>query len=88
MSQIESDVNKVFHDIQVAGFDINCVGALHEYLGIEVQRLKNGSIQLKQPTILGFNQRTKAKQNPAKIATTLNKATNEPPHDATWDYRF
>jgi len=90
MSHEESDVDKVFHDIQAAGFDINCVGALDEYLGIEVQRLKNGNIHLKQPTIikkilqdLGFNHKTKSKPNPAKIATMLNKATKEPPHDAT-----
>ena len=94
MSHKESEVNKAFRDIQTAGFDINCVGTLNEYLGIEVQQQRNGNMHLKQPTIikqilhsLGFNERTKAKPNPAKIATTLNKATNAPPHDATWDYR-
>jgi len=47
MSQTESDVNKVFHDIQAAGFDINCVGTLNEYLGIEVQQQRNDNIHLK-----------------------------------------
>jgi len=94
MSHEESDVDKVFHDIQAAGFDINCVGTLNEYLGIEVQQQRNGNIHLKQPTMikqilhsLSFNQRTKAKQNPAKIRTTLNRGTTEPTNNATWDYR-
>ena len=36
---------------------------------------------------LGFNQRTKAKQNSAKIGTTLTRGTTEPTDNATWDYR-
>ena len=94
MSREESDVNQAFKDIQAAGFDINCVGSLSEYLGIQIQQTDNGNIHLKQPTIikqilhgLNFNQRTKVKQNPAKIGTTLDKATKEPSHDANWDYR-
>ena len=78
MSQEEANIDKAFHNIQRAGFDIKCKGELNEYLGIQVQRNGNGTIQLKQPTIikqilddLGFNHRTKSKPNPAKIATTL-----------------
>ena len=87
MSKAETDVDKAFRDIQREG-------TLNDYLGIEVQRKRNGTIHLIQPTIirqiinsLGFNNRTKSKPNPAKIATTLNKATIELPHNATWDYR-
>jgi len=32
-----------------------------------------------------FNNRTESKPNPAKIATKLNRLSNEPPHNAKWD---
>ena len=74
MSQTESDVNKVFRDIQTAGFDINCVGTLNGYLGIEVQQQRNGNIHLKQPTLVSVSVNG---QKPNKIQRRLEQPLTE-----------
>jgi len=92
MNKSENEIDKAFRDIQRAGFDLRCEGVLADYLRIEIQRKRDDTIHMQQPTMirkilnnLGFNDSTKLKPNPAKIATTLNGATQEPPHNAKWD---
>ena len=67
----------------------------HNYLGVNIQRNeKDGTFELTQPKLIksilndmNYQPNTKPTSHPAKILEVLDKAADDNPHRADWNYR-
>jgi Reverse transcriptase (RNA-dependent DNA polymerase) len=73
-------------------FDITDKGDIDEYLGIQVTRMENGTIELTQPHLinsiinnLGFKDNTKGKEMPAPSTANINRDVDGKDHDESWE---
>ena len=95
----DADIDKVIALMsQPAGklrpFDMTDEGNLTDYLGVKVEHLDDGSIKLSQPHLiqqvlddLGFNERTKGKDTPAKSTERLHRDLHGEEMKERWHYR-
>ena len=75
-------------------FDITDEGSITDYLGVKVESLSDGSIKLSQPHLIqqviddiGFNDRTKTKDTPAKSTEKLHRDIHGESMKENWNYR-
>lgn len=88
------DIKSVFTQLKKLKYDITDEGDLKDYLGVDIQRYKNGTVHLSQPKLiqqilsdLNFNESTKTVPYPALISEVLSGCKDEPEHKAHWSYR-
>ena len=69
-------------------------GDISDYLGVKVEKLKNGCIKLSQPHLiqqilsdLGFNERTGTKKTPASVSNKVTRDLLGAPFKEEWHYR-
>lgn len=75
-------------------FNITDEGNVTDYLGVKVEQMEDGAIKLSQPHLiqqviddLGFNERTKGKETPAKSTERLHRDLHSEPMNEKWHYR-
>ena len=94
-----ADIDKVIELMKnpsgkLRAFDLTEEGDLTDYLGVKVEHLNDGSIKLSQPHLiqqviddLGFNDRTKGKDTPAKSTERLHRDLHGEAMQENWHYR-
>ena len=91
----ESKVEQAIADIQKAGLDITNKGDIQDFLGVNINRNKDGSIHLTQLHLidqvledLGMtNENVKEKEIPAASSKLLSRHSDSEPFDKSFDYR-
>jgi hypothetical protein len=81
-------------DKEFRAFKMTNEGDISDYLGVKVEKLKNGCIKLSQPHLiqkilddLGFNERTKTAATPAASTIKLGRDLHGAPYQEDWHYR-
>ena len=91
----ENSFSSIIQDLRSLKFDIEEVGQIKDYLGVEFTFNQDKSISLAQPHLidqilqdLQFNEKTKTKDTPAASTIILGAAEKSPPHDdQTFNYK-
>ena len=91
----DNDIDGVIKQLQELGYDIEVLGTLSEYLGVQVHHLEDGRLHLSQPHLIqqiiddiGFNACTRPKSTPVLIHRILHQDPDGEAHDdSTWHYR-
>ena len=88
------EINKAIEDIKRAKLDITVEGDLQDFLGINIERKKDGTIHLTQPHLidqivkdLNFQSNTKPKSTPASSSKLLSRHSDSPDFDGSFNYR-
>lgn len=88
------EIEQAIEDIKAAKLDITVEGDLQDFLGINIDRKADGSIELTQPHLvdqiledLKMGDETKVKTTPAKVSTLLSRHTNSPDFDNSFNMR-
>ena len=75
-------------------FNISIEGTLQDYVGINIEKLDDNTINMTQPNIinsilheLNFVENTKPSSTPAKGGTIVTDGKENEPHKADWHYR-
>ena len=87
------DVNEFIAELK-SKFDVTDEGNLNDFLGVNIHRHEDGSIELTQPHLieqilrdLNFQRDTKKVTTPGKPDQVLRKNEGAPEHNAEWEYR-
>jgi hypothetical protein len=94
----EQALNQVIEEIKGVGLDITVEGDVSDFLGVKIERLENGNINLTQPHLidqilealrLGGDSRspTATKKTPMACSRILHKCPDSEPFDGHFDYR-
>ena len=90
----ETDIEQAIEDLMHAQFDIEDMGNIKDYLGVQVRRTNDDKFVLTQPHLidsiledLHFQQNTKGKDIPASCEKRLDHDEHLPPHDNDFHYR-
>ena len=70
INQSEGDGIKVFEELKHQGFNITDEGTMENYLGIQIDHLKDGTFKLSQPFLIDRIIETIPGMKDAKIAKT------------------
>ena len=89
--EIESIINK----IRGTGLNITREGDIKDFLGINITKRDDGSIELKQPHLIDQilndlkmdKDNLKMKETPCKVSQVLHSGTEYPPFDNSFHYR-
>jgi hypothetical protein len=88
-SHIDNEL-KIFQD----NFNISVEGTLADYVGVNIERTDENTINMTQPNIinsilseLNFTENTKPTTTPATGGTIVNDGNDKEPHKADWHYR-
>ena len=90
------EIEKIISDIEKAGLEITIEGKLEDFLGININRRKDGSIHLTQPLLItqiieaiwGKNgEKITSRTTPASSSNLLSRHTDSPEFDGSFDYR-
>jgi hypothetical protein len=94
----EKDLDKVIEEINRAGLDITVEGDVSDFLGVKIERMANGNVNLTQPHLIDQilsdlrligndkNQPT-TKKTPMACSHILHKHPNSESFDGHFDYR-
>jgi Reverse transcriptase (RNA-dependent DNA polymerase) len=91
----KAEIDKVIEDIRKAKLDITVEGDIQDFLRINIDRKKDGTIHLTQPHLIDDimrelrldNPRAKTKTTPARSSVILKKHADSKDFDGTFDYR-
>ena len=91
----KNEIESIIKDITKAGLKITLEGDIKDFLGINIIKKKNGSIELKQPHLIDQilndlkvnDDKLKVKETPCKATQVLNSGKKEPPFDNSFHYR-
>ena len=90
----ETDIEQAIEDLMNARFDIEDMGNIKDYLGVQVRRTKDGKLLLTQPHLidsilddLHFQHNTKTKDVPAPSEKRLDHDEHLPAHTNDFHYR-
>ena len=89
-----TEIDKAINDLKNAGFDIEDKGTLKDYLGVNVEYLRNGKIKLSQPHLIdqiiqdtGLTSRSRTQSTPAPSTKILHRDQFGEPFDDSFHYR-
>jgi len=90
----KAEIESIIGQIQKAGLVITKEGDIQDFLGINIQRKKNGTIELTQPHLIDqvlkdlkiYDTETKVKDTPAMSSRILNRDQNGEPFDNSFHY--
>lgn len=91
----QREIDEVIQQMKDAKLDLTVEGDVGDFLGVKIERLKDGSIKLTQPQLIDSilkdlrldspNVRTKV--TPAKTSSILKRHEDGDPHDGHFNYR-
>jgi hypothetical protein len=94
LSPSKKAIDKAIQELREADFDVEDQGDICDYLGVRVDKTKDGKITLTQPqlikSIIGdmhFQDNTKERDTPALSSKILNKDRDGPSMEPTFHYR-
>jgi len=87
------EIDRAITDLTQAGYDIDDKGTLQDYLGVNIERLKDGRIKLSQPHLIdqilqdvGLSTRSRTRPTPAKSTVILHRDEAGKPFDGSFHY--
>lgn len=91
----KSDIEKVISDIQNAGLEITREGDIQDFLGINIKKKKDGTIELTQPHLIEQilkdlkmdKENLKIKDVPCMTSKILDRGIGDEPFDNSFHYR-
>lgn len=89
------EIDQIILDIQRAGLNITKEGDIKDFLGVNINKRSDGSIELTQPHLIDqilsdlklSGDSLKAKETPAKSSQILHRDTKGKPFDNSFHYR-
>jgi hypothetical protein len=94
LSPSKKAIDKAIQDMREADFDIEDQGDMCDYLGVQVNKTKDGKIILTQPQLIKsiiedmhFQDNTKERETPALSTKILNRDKDGSPMEQTFHYR-
>ena len=91
----KDEIESIINQIKDAGLNITREGDINDFLGINITKEKDGSIELKQPHLIDQilkdlkidHDNVKIKETPCKVSQVLHSGKNNPPFDNSFHYR-
>lgn len=91
----QQEIATAIKDIKAAGLDITEEGDLQDFLGINIEKREDGTINLTQPHLIDQilvdlrldKEGTKTKSTPAACSKLLKRHMDSPDFDGSFDYR-
>jgi hypothetical protein len=89
----KQEIDQVVKDIEAAKLNITVEGEVKDFLGVTIDRRKDGTIKLSQPRLIDKILKAlrldnaKEKDTPAATSKILSKHTDSEPFDNSFDYR-
>jgi hypothetical protein len=91
----QKEINKVIKDLKKAKLDITVEGDIQDFLGVNIEKHKNGTIRLTQPHLIDAvlddlrmnNDQVVPKTIPAKSSEILGRHDDSEPFDNSFNYR-
>ncbi len=88
------EIDQIITDIQAAGLDITKEGDIKDFLGVNINKRKDGSIELTQPHLINqilddlkvSGKSFKTKETPAKTSQILHRDEKGKPFDNSFHY--
>ena len=88
------EIDEIIADIKKAKLDITVEGTIEDFLGINIDRQKDGTIKMSQPHLidqligdLKFQENTKSKDTPARSSTLLSRHSDSEDFDGSFHYK-
>ena len=91
----KNEIDQIIKDIQNTGLNITREGDIKDFLGINIKKLKEGSIEFTQPHLIDQilndlkmdKDKVKTKSIPCMVSKVLNSGQNDEPFDNSFHYR-
>ena len=90
----QKEVDNCIADIQAAGLNITVEGDVKDFLGVNIERLPNGTVKFSQPHLINkilkalrIDAKTTPKDTPAASSGILSRGTKSTPFDQSFHYR-
>ena len=91
----KDEINQIIRDIQEAGLDITKEGDIKDFLGVNINKKNDGSVELTQPHLIDQiledlkmkEDVLKEKETPAKTSQILHRGEGTKPFDNSFHYR-
>jgi len=91
----KEEIESIIKQIKATGLNITREGDIKDFLGINIVKKDDGSIELTQPHLIDQilkdlkidNDNLKVKDTPCKVSQILNSGRNETPFDNSFHYR-
>ena len=87
-----AEIEKAIEDIRRAKLNITVEGDIQDFLGINIDRKPDGTIELTQPHLihqilkdLGMGEETKTKDTPARSSVILSRHSDSPDFDNSFN---
>ena len=91
----EKELNRVVEEIKQAGLNVTVEGDLEDFLGVNIQRRKDGSVKLSQPHLIEQtikdlhleDPKVKTKATPASSSKLLSRHSKSERFDGSFNYK-
>lgn len=91
----EAEINQIIKEMKKVKLDITVEGGLEDFLGINIDRKKDGTIHLTQPHLIDQilkdlrleDENVTTKDTPASSSKILRRHTDSEPFDGSFNYR-
>ena len=90
----DAEIEQIIKDLKAANLGITVEGDVEDFLGVNIDRRDDGTINMTQPHLidqivkdLKFQENTKAKDTPAKSSTLLSRHSESEPFDGSFHYK-
>ena len=91
----EKEIDQIIKDLRKARLELTIEGDLQDFLGVNIEKKKNGNIHLTQPHLIDQilkdlrldNDRVTTKTTPASSLVLLSKHSTSHPHNDSFNYR-
>jgi len=90
----DAELDEIIKDLRKASLDITVQGDIEDFLGINIERRKDGTINMTQPHLieqilkdLSFQANTKSKPTPASSSKLLSRHSESEPFDNAFHYK-
>ena len=94
ISRTKAAADQLHHEIQQQGFSTTDEGSMEQYLGMQIQRNKDGTFRISQPFLIDriiaavpSMKNARSSKTPAATGTALTKDEEGDPRKETWHYR-
>ena len=90
----EKEIYQIIKDLRKARLDLTIEGDLQYFLGVNIEKKKDGTIHLTQPHLIDQilndlrldNDRVTTKTTPASSSVLLSRHSTSQPHDDSFNY--
>ena len=90
----EKDIDQIIKDLRKSKLDLTIEGDLHNFLEVNIEKKKDGTIHLTQPHLIDQimkdlrldNDRVTTKTTPASSSVLLSRHSTSQPQDDSFNY--